>query len=173
MADNSKLEALLEQSIQAQNRTTHAVRALATYFLIQIAWGLVAGILLVFGAGPSLVGNYLFSVLGLLCLITGFFHAFFRAMSELQLSDDQGGVSSGSSVQAFFAPTTGGLEKTEDESESDRAEHALRRKEEDDIIVQLTFKQIRAWERNGRPNLSKWVDAGRPPFLGWLQNGPF
>jgi len=83
MADNSRLEELLEQSIQAQNRTTHAVRALATYILIQIAWGIPTGILITLGSSNRNVASLVF---GLFLLVVGFLHAFARATSELSKS---------------------------------------------------------------------------------------
>jgi hypothetical protein len=88
MANNDYVEALLEENLKAQDRTTHAVRAIASFILIQAAWGLVAGIM--FGLGmlnqgsASFVAFAFFS--GFLLVIVGFIHSILRAFFELEES---------------------------------------------------------------------------------------
>jgi len=141
MADNSKLEELLEQSIQAQNRTTHAVRALATYILIQIAWGIPGGILLALGSANA---NFTALLFGLFLLIVGFFHAFARATSELSKSEvaryGRSGVSNPGDSIADFSLTAG--EKLEWERAGKPA--------------------LQAWVDAGRPPFKEWLENG--PF---------
>ena len=158
MADNSKLEELLEQNIQAQNRTTHAVRALATYFLIQIAWGIPAGILLTLGTANA---NFTALVFGMFLLVVGFLHAFARATSELKKSAPIGKAS-----RSQYAADGASLP----ESPSDGEWLASNWLEARRI---LDSKQMSSWEKAGQPALAKWVSLGKPDFNEWLQNGPF
>jgi hypothetical protein len=158
MADNSKLEALLEQSIQAQNRTTHAVRALATYFLTQIAWGIPGGILVGLGFVNS---NFTPIVFGMFLLIVGFLHAFARGTSELKKSALISNV-----LRSHYAEDGTALPATASKGEW-LASNWLEAERE------LAPSEMRAWEKAGQPALAKWVAAGRPPFKDWLQNGPF
>ena len=161
MADNSKLEALLEQSIQAQNRTTHAVRAIATYLLIQVAWGIAAGVLIVFGIANPLDPNVVLVALGMLAVVAGFFHAFGQAMSELAKSEAMGAPS-----QAWNSQNSSGAPEVTNDSDwsSDDWVNAQR---------VLDYKEMKAWDKAGRPSLAKWVSLDKPNFYGWLQNGPF
>ncbi len=156
MADNSKLEALLEQSIQAQNRTTHAVRALATYLLIQIAWGIPAAVLIAIGTANPAKPIVVSIVFGMFLLVVGFLYAFARATSELKKS---------AVISQYVADGTAQAD-TSSEGEWLASNWLEARRI-------LDSKQMSAWEKAGQPPLAKWVALGRPDFNGWLQNGPF
>ena len=88
MADNFYIEALLEENLKAQDRTTHAVRAIASFLLIQVAWGVLAGIFAALGffsLNSPKFALAVFIVAGVLTLV-GFVHAFIRALFELDAS---------------------------------------------------------------------------------------
>ncbi len=157
MATNSELEALLIESIEAQNRTTHAVRALATYLLIQIPYALVAGIILALGASEA---GWL--ILAGLLAIGGFFHALIVALTELTLSKEE----LPEVKYATWSENSGSETANPDDPEWSH----------DDWINAkrlLSSDEVKAWRSAGSPSLAKWVSLGKPPIKGWLQNGPF
>ena len=174
MADNDRLEELLEESIQAQNRTTHAVRALSSFVLIQAAWGLAAGIF--FGLGianpnsPSFV-SFAF-VLGSLLVIAGFIHSIIRAFLELEesklpLEEDSSFLTASLAPGQEYAPVrASGRNLCVPNTTNDRQLFPIT----DFYIAQqhLSDDEIDAWFERGMPSLEAWVEAGRPPFMEWL-----
>jgi hypothetical protein len=166
MATNSELENLLIESIEEQKRTTHAVRALATYILIQIPYALVAGI--IFSLGSSEVGWLIFA--GLLA-IGGFIHALMVALTELSLSKEDDPIGTGAQWVEGVESST----KRAEGSESDVAASDPDWANDDWVNAKRLLKsdEMKAWRSAGSPSLAKWVSLGKPHFKGWLQNGPF
>lgn len=83
MADDD-VERLLKESVDAQNRTTHAVRAIARFVFIQVVATLIASPLAYFGAtGDAPLVIFLAAVV----LLIGTFWACIAAWNELELSD--------------------------------------------------------------------------------------
>ena len=173
MANNDRLEDLLEESIQAQNRTTHAVRALSSFVLIQAAWGLAAGIF--FGLGianpnsPSFV-SFAF-ILGSLLVIAGFIHSILRAFFELEESklpseEDPSFLTANLVPGQEYAPVRASGRMTVCSNIDSKAVIA----DTDFYIAQqhLSDDEIDAWDERGMPSLEAWVEAGRPPFMEWL-----
>jgi hypothetical protein len=83
--------ATLDDLVAAQNRTTHAIRALARFFFIWLRSGIVgaglAGIGVSFLANKDLNGLGIFLVIvGWLITFIGFFYAFWQGMGELDKS---------------------------------------------------------------------------------------
>ncbi len=97
MATNSEIEELLLLSIEAQNRTTYAVRAIATYILIQIPYALLGGLLITTGNPQEEI-----LALGAILIVVGFFHALFVALRELARSRFTPSVYQGSSAKSDF-----------------------------------------------------------------------
>jgi hypothetical protein len=171
MANNDRLEELLEASIQAQNRTTHAVRALSSFVLIQAAWGLAAGIF--FGLGianpnsPSFV-SFVF-ILGSLLLVAGFIHSIIRAFLELEESKSlvSAGVVSSPVIKSTTFSDKGALTKPVASAAKPQGVIA----DSDFFIAQqyLSDDEVDAWDEQGMPSLESWLQAGRPPFLEWLK----
>jgi len=83
--------ATLDDLVAAQNRTTHAIRALARFFFIWLRSGIVGAGLAGFGvsflANKDLNGLGIFLVIvGWLITFIGFFYAFWQGMGELDKS---------------------------------------------------------------------------------------
>ncbi|MEY2674054.1 MAG: hypothetical protein RLZZ514_619 [Actinomycetota bacterium] len=190
MANNDYLEALLEESIKAQDRTTHAVRAIASFFLIQIAYAIAAGFLIavgmLFSENPAV--SVFWTIVASLLLIAGFVHAFTRALIELEASKRPSYVPSlvtqQDSNQSQNSSSTSGEETTTRPATNPQssAAHEVAAREwsmdwsDDDgenASRFLTSKQRSRWEQAGMPKLSMWVYLGRPNFESWLQSGPF
>jgi len=170
MANSDRLEELLEASIQAQNRTTHAVRALSSFVLIQAAWGLAAGIF--FGLGianpnsPSFV-SFAF-VLGSLLVIAGFIHSIIRAFLELEESKFFVAtvVDAPARIKSTADLNEGAVTKPVAGASKPRGVIA----DSDFFIAQqyLSDEEVDAWDDRGMPSLESWIQAGRPPFMEWL-----
>ena len=157
MATNNELENLLIESIEEQKRTTHAVRALATYILIQIPYALVAG--LIFALGSTEVG---WLIVAALLAVGGFIHALLVALTELTLSkEDLPRVSHVTQVSVTTVATESPIDPEWSRDDWINAKRIL------------SGDEVKAWRNAGSPSLEKWVSLGKPDFKGWLQNGPF
>jgi hypothetical protein len=83
--------ASLDDLLEAQDRTTHAVRSLAEFVFTWLKYSLLGSVLLLAGIWisvnftPSLFGNILV-VIGGLVILVGFFVALNRGLDELQRS---------------------------------------------------------------------------------------
>jgi hypothetical protein len=83
--------ASLDDLVKAQDRTTHAVRSLAEFVFSWLKYSLLGSVLLLAGIWisvnfiPSLFGNILV-VIGGLVILVGFFVALNRGLDELQRS---------------------------------------------------------------------------------------
>jgi hypothetical protein len=190
MANNDYVEALLEESIKAQDRTTHAVRAIASFFLIQIAYAITAGFLIsigMFASGNSGFSAFLIIAASLL-VIAGFVHAFTRALIELDASKRPAFVSQLATSQEpgqtqrtqQVQPAANSAPLTNQPDRSAVHEVAARQwsmdwSDDDDANASrfLTPKQRQNWEHAGKPKLSMWIYLGRPNLEAWLTSGPF
>jgi uncharacterized membrane protein len=84
MTDDKEVAGLLQESIDAQNRTTHAVRAFVRFFFIQLVAATIALPLVYFGTilvAPGLV------LIAFLVLVVGIVWSSSAGWSELGLSD--------------------------------------------------------------------------------------
>ena len=154
MAANDRLEQLLEQQIAAQNRTTHAVRALASYVLYQVGWALLGGVVIglaLVNQDPGMAGAFMF--IGALLIIIGFFHAYTVAMQSLSKSEIK---SVGEIVTKSESPT----QEVQVSSQSDF----------EIAVSRLNSKEKRLWEQANRPALQGWLAEGQPDFTTWLSN---
>jgi hypothetical protein len=161
MTDSNSLEQLLRESIQAQNRTTHAVRALATFILIQIAWGLLGYFLIGIGLGmtSSAQDGTGFTVFGWILILIGFVHAFSRAMTELALS------------KVGFSASSNSNSQSSEETEASSEQAASSGLDPDDWVnAQRLFdwRQMKLWEKAGRPSIKAWDADGRPELEAWI-----
>lgn len=147
MAANDKLEQLFAESVAAQNRTTHAVRALTTYVLYQVAWGLPSALLMVIGFTTQEPGWLFFG--GFLSLI-GFAHAFISAFTELGKSKIRNYSKGARLVQGIQAD----IEWSTDDIENGN--------------TYLSDSEYDAWFAAGMPSLQSWYDEGFPEFDTWL-----
>jgi len=159
MASNDRLEQLLENQIAAQNRTTHAVRALATYVLYQVGWALLGGVVIglaLVNEDPGIAGAFMF--IGGLVIIIGFFHAYTVAMGELNQS-----------IVGPRAVTTSNSAKAEDVTPAEIADGSGVT-EDDWVNAQrfLDWRQMKAWEKAGKPALASWFAEDKPDFNDWL-----
>ena len=175
MADNnSKIEALLEQSIQAQNRTTHAVRAFVRFLFIQLSATTLAVVIYNMANSSVNLGrcaaygedcqpNLFGLILAALIWIVGVIWSSNAGWSELSKSDLPGQ----NPAASVTAASEGGVEAPvgfESDWSNDDWVNAQRI---------LDYKEMKAWDKAGRPSLAKWVSLDKPNFFGWLQNGPF
>jgi hypothetical protein len=96
---NEKLESLMEESISESKRTTHAVRALVRFTLIEVTVTLVAVAL--FGLIALLGGNFNAAyVVGGAVLVIGGLYALVAGWSELKQSE----VGSNQAPQGYIDP---------------------------------------------------------------------
>ena len=159
MSDNTELENLLRESIAAQNRTTHAVRALASFVLIQVAWGIPAGTVIAVASSTTGEVSGLWKIVGWILLGIGFFHALIRGLTLLEDSEVpvKGFYGSGSQSGASQGSLTARqISETWDSNDWVNAQRLL------------SFNELGRWEKAGSPALKPWVDAGRPDFKTWL-----
>ena len=87
--DQAQHVALLEESIKASNRTTHAVRALTTFIVYEAIYVLASGVCLAIGFIPVLSLQepwWFFVALAAGLAIGGLFHSFSVALRELSES---------------------------------------------------------------------------------------
>lgn len=85
--ETSRLEELMEKSIEASDRTTHAVRALVRFALIQITVTITAVIL--GGLGSVLLGGVDTGlIVGIAVLVIGGIYGLAAGWDELRKSDD-------------------------------------------------------------------------------------
>jgi hypothetical protein len=86
--ENSRLEELTEQSIEASNRTTYAVRAFVRFTLIEITAaisGVGVGVLFALGSGAIEVGI----AVGSLVIVVGGVYGLAVGWNELKKSDNK------------------------------------------------------------------------------------
>ena len=88
---NSAILQALEKSIQASNRTTHAVRAFTSYFGVLIVYGMISGLfyglgLWYFTSKYDTEGLFWVLVITIAILTFGSFHALSRFLTEWRLS---------------------------------------------------------------------------------------
>lgn len=157
MVSNEQLAELLEAQIEASNRTTFAVRALAKYVLYQVGYGLVAGLIIGIGIATGNPGGFI--VVGSILVLIGFLHAFSTAMADLGRSEIGTTASevagSGASATQGAAP----LRAADVEYEVARA------------IDRLSGKEYRAWLKAGSPDMSSWITE-KGVFMEWLERQP-
>ncbi|MFM1785719.1 MAG: hypothetical protein RLZZ108_743 [Actinomycetota bacterium] len=146
MASNSELEFMLKKGIEAQNRTTHAVRALGLFVLIQVPYTIFGLIILWFGY-ESLFWTF---VSGLI-MVVGTIHTLYRSGSELAMSRD---------IDVS--------KRVESSRVSSRTIVTPRTKEPSGFSKDLSDFEYRTWEERGKPDLTSWVEAGKPHFMTWL-----
>lgn len=87
MMDNSKLEELLQQSIAASNRTTHAVRAFVSFLFIQLAFGTITAILWVIAIANPLDPIFWLQWVAAILWILGVLLSSNAGWSELKASE--------------------------------------------------------------------------------------
>lgn len=173
MVENSKIEALLEQSIQAQNRTTRAVRAFVRFLFIQLsATTLAVAIYSVSSLsvnparcavyGENCQPNTFGLFIALLIWIIGVVWSSSAGWSELSQSD--------------LPPAQRALHSSPSEGRQAAAGVAadanMSQDDWQNAWSMLTYKELKAWENAGSPSLAKWVSLDKPNFIDWLQNGP-
>ena len=144
MTTNEQLAELLRDLVQAETRTTHAVRAIAKFILIQATYALVAALVYLFS--PS--GSSTISVGVIFAIVIagiGFIHATISANGEL----------SESKPLEVGRP----LAKVNYE-ESNRFW----------LENELNVIQYQAWQAKGKPSLQNWLSAGKPDFVTWLES---
>ena len=174
MADNSKLEALLEQSIQAQNRTTHAVRAFVRFLFIQLSTTTLA--VFVYSLASSSVNPSSCAVYGEDCQPNtfGLIVAVVIWLVGLVASSNAGW----SELSKSEVAPIGGVISSNAKEDAEEVASKISDPEwsnDDWVNAQrvLDYKEMKAWDKAGRPSLAKWVSLDKPNFFGWLQNGPF
>jgi hypothetical protein len=84
MTDDEAVAGLLQEGIDAQNRTTHAVRAFVRFFFIQLVAVTIASPLLYFGTNLDALGLVL---IALVVLVVGIVWSSYAGWTELGLSD--------------------------------------------------------------------------------------
>lgn len=87
--DQAQHASLLEESIKASNRTTHAVRALTTFIVYEAVYALGSGVCLIIGFIPVFALEepwWFFILIAAGLAIGGLFHSFSVAFRELSES---------------------------------------------------------------------------------------
>jgi hypothetical protein len=146
--ENSRIESLLEESIRASNRTTHAVRAFVRFLFIQLVAITISGfviafanlvdpveppVILLFFAGAIWVGGVIYSSI--------------EGWKEVAKSD----------VPEDFDKESGTYDAPQFEVELDAARFS-----------RLTGKQKDAWRNSGQPDLRTW-NFDEEVFEAWLR----
>jgi hypothetical protein len=150
MASNSDLEGLLLKSIEAQNRTTRAVRSLVYFILIQVVYSIPGALFLLLGSNQGSDGTGLIFI-GALVLLVGGIHALYRGFSEAKASELSASVS--------MSPQTGTKNLLGQEFSTYERE----------LTFALNRGEFKAWVDAGKPSLVPWDEAGRPDLIAWLK----
>jgi hypothetical protein len=149
-AMENKTDALLEQLLAEQKRTTAATRSVAVLLVSIVTWVFVGTFVLAMGSasyGSSM--QLVLWALGSILILIGVVVGIVRANGELNASAKPAVVQSQSSKVPVHA---------------DSAQRSERIAE-----MSLTYNERKAWVAAGQPDLSAWVEAERPDFTTWLQ----
>lgn len=196
MEEKENLEDLLKQSIAAQNRTTHAVRAFVRFLFIQLSFTTLAGF--VFGISNSSVdparcyaygescNNFVGIFFALMIWFVGLAVSSYVGWSELRKSEvparnlDRLGPVSFSGRKSFDLDdhiADEGSEKPNSKLSKPGKPSPLFVQGGElpplsiydwEVLQRLTPEQQEAWSDAGSPNLQEWVAAGKPPFDAWI-----
>ena len=126
------------QSIEAQNRTTHAVRALAKFLAIQLVYGFFGAIFIVASIFQQSSDP---NIYGWLIIGAGTLHSIYACISELDKSSIRHSVRTNAN--------------------NDASSRAI-------AYNEFNAREYRAWVKYGEPDLDQWVKDGRPDFINWL-----
>lgn len=146
--ENSRIESLLEESIRASNRTTHAVRAFVRFFFIQLVAITLAGFVFAFAniVDPVEPPAILLLIAGAIW-VGGVIYSSVEGWKEVAKSD----------IPEDSEKESVGLEVPQAEVELD-AERFSR----------LTGKQKDAWRNRSQPDLRTW-NFDEEAFEAWLE----
>ena len=145
----NKTDALLEQLLAEQKRTTAATRSVAVLLVSIVTWVFVGTFVLNLGMiAQDPVPQAIFLLFGSILILVGVVVAIVRANNELNASAKPALVQ----PQSSKAPVN-----------ADSAQRSERIAE-----MSLTYNERKAWVAAGQPDLSAWVEAERPDFTTWL-----
>lgn len=195
MANNDYLEELLEESIEAQNRSTRVLSALGYFMLIQLAYGLIAALVTFFGLwsipeyyldgltsegilsdwddAKAWVSGYI--TVSVVLVLAGALHAFFYTLAVLRSLKEPQGIDSyrpepTGEYKVPAATVNRNSVKSTVRQAPVFAPHGRNATEKDLAIAKyFSTDEYAAWQLFGRPNLEDWVDDGRPNLLKWLE----
>ncbi len=144
MANNDRLEELLEESIRAQNRINFAIQGVAVFVLTT---PLISALfwVVIFVVDESVVGR---GAKDFMVYLGTFFAVMVYGMALYYIG------------KAQVKPRVQDYVDDEDTQIGER-----------DLTIAKYFstEEIKAWEQYGKPALEDWVDAGRPPLKKWLE----
>lgn len=146
--DNSRIESLLEESIRASNRTTHAVRAFVRFFLTQLVAITLAGFVVAFANIVDPVEPpAIFLLIAGAIWVAGVIYSSIEGWKEVAKSD----------VPEDSDKQSGTYDAPQVEVELDAARFS-----------RLTGKQKDAWRNKAQPDLRTW-NFDEEAFEAWLQ----
>lgn len=145
---NTDANELLEESIKASNRTTHAVKVLAKFLLIQLA-ATTAALVLYFLAIISSDATELPIIIAVTVLFAGTVWAIYVGWTELGLSADP-----------LLLNPEGPAEKSTTDTHANYPEDGPK-------IYKLTVAEHKLWLEAGLPRLLDW--DGQSDFVDWLE----
>lgn len=145
--DNSRIESLLEESIRASNRTTHAVRAFVRFLFIQLVAITLAGFVVAFAniVDPVEPPAILLLIAGAIW-VAGVIYSSIEGWKEVAKSD----------VPEDSDKESGTYDAPQVEVELDAARFS-----------RLTGKQKDAWRNKAQPDLRTW-NFEEDAFEDWL-----
>ncbi len=166
MANNDYLEALLEESIRAQNRTTYAVRAVAHMLRLTTLAVFLGFVAFVFGSSIGPISAVAAVVIMLVSI--------WLSGSQLAKSVVPRTILSTTTV-ASVKVRENGLENqtsTAGLNQLVRDKFKLEWSDDDEVNAKhwLNNKQYEAWSSAGKPALAGWVIEGSHKFELWLQD---
>ena len=166
MSNTDEITALLRESLATQKRTTHAVRAVARFLVLQFTYSLIGGVFLIvgFNSDPYSAGGWFF--LGGLSSLGGLIHSLTAAGIDVRQSNAYADTSEDNE---YFEKAKGLLlQRGEAQEESPSG---ISREDQYFLAARyLTHKQTLDWEKAGHPDLQIWLELGKPPFGIWLNN---
>ena len=146
----NKTDALLEQLLAEQKRTTAATRSVAVLLVSIVTWVFVGTFVVNLGMiAKEPAPQTIFLILGSIMILVGVVVAIVKANAEL----------SASAKPAVIYPKT-----SKAPANADVAVRSERIAE-----MSLTYNERKAWVAAGQPDLTAWVEAERPEFTAWLQ----
>ncbi|MEN9956487.1 MAG: hypothetical protein RIR46_95 [Actinomycetota bacterium] len=146
----NKTDALLEQLLAEQKRTTAATRSVAVLLVSIVTWVFIGNFVVILGLlVQDPIPKALVIAVGSILIFIGVVVAIVRANSELNASAKPAVVY----ANASKAPAN-----------PDVAVRSERIAE-----MSLTYNERKAWVAAGQPDLTAWVEAERPDFTTWLQ----